>query len=178
MPPWTPVAGNVSLTKLTHKQKDSMLRALLMVGGLLAAVASTAGARELTWRKDIQPLVAARCVSCHGPSAPDYMEWGLLDEKRRLQTGMRMDTYLHFLGFVVWPDAGAQVRRLDDGKVSGGKPGNMYVYLGDNDAERAKNLKLIKDWMGEDAWNPNRWRARGDVSAVTKEQLEKIKAKY
>jgi len=36
----------------------------------------------------------------------------------------------------------------------------------------------VKDWLGAGAWNLNRWNARGDVPGITKEQLEKIKAKY
>jgi hypothetical protein len=59
-----------------------------------------------------------------------------------------------------------------------GKTGNIYAYLGDSDEERAKNLKLIKDWLGEDAWFTNRWMKRGEVPSVTKEQLEKVRAKY
>ena len=36
----------------------------------------------------------------------------------------------------------------------------------------------IKAWLGDGAWNLNRWGARGDVPAVAKEQLDKVKAKY
>jgi hypothetical protein len=54
----------------------------------------------------------------------------------------------------------------------------MYVFLGANDDERAKNLATIKAWLGDGAWNSNRWNARGDVPGVTKDQLDKIKAKY
>jgi hypothetical protein len=79
---------------------------------------------------------------------------------------------------VVWPGTGALMRRLDDGKAAGGKPGNMYQYLGSSDEERAKNLNAIKTWLGDGAWNLNRWKARKDVPGITKEQLEKVKAKY
>ena len=72
------------------------------------------------------------------------------------------------------------MRRLDDGtnKNAGGKPGNMYKYLGDTDAERAKNLATLKAWVGDGGWNLNRWSARGDVPAVTKEQADKLVLKY
>ncbi|MGB3426829.1 MAG: cytochrome C, partial [Burkholderiaceae bacterium] len=86
--------------------------------------------------------------------------------------------YPHFMSYVVWPASGAMMRRLDDGKAAGGKPGNMYAFLGANDEERAKNLATIKEWLGDGAWNMNRFKARGDVPGVTKEQLEKVKAKY
>ena len=54
----------------------------------------------------------------------------------------------------------------------------MYQYLGTSDEERAKNLKTIKDWLGDGAWNLNRWTKRGEVPGITKEQLEKVKATY
>jgi hypothetical protein len=54
----------------------------------------------------------------------------------------------------------------------------MYKYLGENDAERQKNLQALKTWLGEGAWNLNRFKARENVPGVTKEQLEAIKAKY
>ena len=31
---------------------------------------SSAAAQELTWRKDIQPIVQAACGACHGSNAP------------------------------------------------------------------------------------------------------------
>ena len=58
------------------------------------------------------------------------------------------------------------------------RSGNMYQFLGASDEERAKNLKMLKDWLGDGAWNLNRFKARGDVPGITKEQLEKIQAKY
>lgn len=106
----------------------------------------------------------------------------LLDEKgfaAKLR-GPRMDSYERFIAFIAWPDTGALMRRLDDGTSpnAGGKPGNMYGYLGSTDKERAANLKIVKAWVGERAWNLNRWEARGAVPAVTKEQMGKIAAKY
>ena len=71
------------------------------------------------------------------------------------------------------------MRRLDDGKsAADGKPGNMYRYLGETEEERQKNLQLYKEWVGTDAWKPNRWEARGKVPAITKEDMDKIKVKY
>jgi hypothetical protein len=102
----------------------------------------------------------------------------LLSDARRKKEGPRMDTYTTFMGFVVWPATGAVMRRLDDGANAGGKPGNMYKHLGDTDAERAANLKKVKDWLGEGAWNLNRFKARESVPGVSKEQLEKVKAPY
>ncbi len=54
---------------------------------------------------------------------------------------------------------------------------NSRALLGSDDAERAKNLQTIKAWLGDGAWDLNRWEKRGDAPAVSKEQLDKIKAK-
>ena len=91
----------------------------------------------------------------------------------------RLDAYVNFMNHVVWPETGAMMPRLDDGKgAAGAKPGNMYVFRGSDDAERARNLQTIKTWLGEGAWNLNRWEKRTDTPAISKEQLDKIKAKF
>ena len=144
------------------------------------ALGSAAAAQDLTWRKDVQPMVQAACGACHGANAPVYEEWNLDREKWTKQNlGPRMDKYEYFMRHVVWPATGSLMRRLDDGKNAGGKPGNMHMFLGATDAERAKNLQTVKTWLGGDsAWVLNRWETRGAVPGVTKEQLDKIKAKY
>ena len=140
-----------------------------------------ASAQEVSYRKDIAPLWQSKCVACHGAQSPERADF-LLDEKgfAAKSQGPRMDTYERFIAFIAWPDTGALMRRLDDGKnpLAGGKPGNMYEYLGATDAERATNLKLVKAWVGEGGWNLNRWGVRDAVPAVTKQQLEKVKIKY
>lgn len=143
---------------------------------LFTVTVSPALAGERTWRQDIKPMVETLCLACHGPEAPEYNDWLLLGEKRKT-VGPRMDTYPHFMSYVVWPATGAMMRRLDDGR-SGGKPGNMYEYLGSSEEERAGNLRLIKEWLGEGAWNLNRWQTRQEVIGISKEQLEKIRARY
>lgn len=155
------------------------MKAQVAVLGLLMGLAAAAGAQELTWRKDIQPIIAKQCGECHGATEPEFAEWDVQRAKNK-KLAPRMDTYGHFMGFVVWPATGALMRRLDDGKGSApeGKPGNMYRQLGETDAERAKNLQLIKAWLGEGAWNLNRWEARGNTPGITKEQIDKVKARY
>lgn len=143
---------------------------------MLIGIAIPAFAQDRTWRNDVKPIVEAKCIECHGAQAPEYNEWELLGDAKE-KVAPRMDTYPHFMSYVVWPATGAMMRRLDDGKISG-KPGNMYQYLGDNDGDRVKNLQTIKEWLGEGAWNLNRWKERKDVPGITKEQLEKIQAKY
>ena len=71
------------------------------------------------------------------------------------------------------------MRRLDNGaNTPNKKPGNMYRNLGETEALRSANLNLIKAWVGEGAWNLNAWQKDGDVPAVSKEQLDRLKLKY
>lgn len=154
---------------------------LLTVLLTLTLCAATSVAQEVSYRKDIAPLWQAKCVACHGVQSPERADF-LLDEKgfAAKSQGPRMDSYERIIAFVAWPDTGALMRRLDDGKnpLAGGNPGNMYLSLGATDEERANNLKLVKAWLGDGAWILNRWAARDTVPAVTKEQLEKIKLAY
>jgi len=155
-----------------------MLRVILTLF-LVAGVSAASWAQDVTYRKNIKPLWDQKCVGCHGTGSPylgEYKE----DQKKfdAMFKGPRMDTYADLVFFIGWPDTGAIPRRLDDGKSAGGKPGNMYQYLGGTDEERQKNLNLFKEWVGKDAWKLNRLKARGKVPGLTKEELEKIKVKY
>lgn len=142
--------------------------------------ASQVLAADVSYRKDIRPLWETKCSACHGPQSPylgDFLE--NKDKYTKEQKGPRMDTYADLIFYVGWPDTGAIMRRLDDGKnIKGGKPGNMYQHLGQTEEERQKNLNLFKAWVGEDAWTHKRWGGRGDMPGVTKEELEKMKVKY
>ena len=151
----------------------------LSVLAAFCMISFAVGAQDLTWRKDIEPIVKAKCAACHGASAPIYEEWNL-DRKNyeSKNVGPRMDSYVDFMRHVLWPATGSMMRRLDDGTNAAGKPGNMHAFLGANDDERARNLATIKSWLGDGAWNLNRWETRGSVPGVTKEQLDRIKAKY
>jgi hypothetical protein len=136
-------------------------------------------AADVTYRKDIRPMWEQKCSVCHGAGSP-YLGDFKADKKKfeAAFKGPRMDTYADLIFFIGWPDTGAIMRRLDDGKTTGGKPGNMYQYLGGAEEERQKNLNLFKEWVGKDAWKLNRWKAKGDVPAITKEDVDKIKVKY
>jgi len=156
-----------------------MLRTLFVFCAMFGV--STAGiAAEVTYTKDIRPLWEKKCAACHGASAPYLGDFKENEKKFKAQfKGPRMDTYADMVFFIGWPDTGAIMRRLDDGKsAAGGKPGNMYQYLGATDEERQKNVNLFKAWVGEGAWKSNRWEARGNVPAITKEDMDKIKVKY
>ena len=156
-----------------------MMRTVIVFCSMFAV--SIAGvAADVTYRKDIRPLSVDKCASCHGADAPTLGDFDENKKKFEAESkGPKMDTYADLIFFVGWPDTGAIMRRLDDGKNTGdGKPGNMYQYLGATDGERQKNLELVKEWVGKDAWKLNRWEARGKVPAITKEDLDKIKVKY
>ena len=156
-----------------------MLRTQIVSCALLA-VSTSCIAADVTYRKDIQPLWLQKCSVCHGANSP-YL--GDFEENKKkfeaVAKGPRMDTYADLIFFVGWPDSGALMRRLDDGKTaSDGKPGNMYQSLGGTEEERQKNLSLFKEWVGKDVWKHNRWEARGKLPAITKEDMDKIKVKY
>lgn len=146
----------------------------------LAALSFTAQATDVTYRNEIKPLIKAQCDECHGNDSPALADFLLDQEKyKKEKTGPRTSTYGDLIQLIGWPDSGAFMRRLDDGtNTADKKPGNMYKYLGETDAERAKNLALIKAWVGEGAWNLNRWGARGDVPGISKDQMDKLKLKY
>ena len=135
------------------------------------SMAGTALAADVTYRKQILPLWQQKCMSCHGKTSPYLGEFNENKEKfTKLMAGPRMDTYADLVAYVGWPDTGALMRRLDDGKsAKNGKPGNMYVYLGSDDAERQKNLALFKGWVGEGGWYLGRFKE------LDKPTLEKMK---
>lgn len=145
----------------------------------VAKVQPAAGS-AVTYRANIKPFLKAQCAECHGDDAPTLAEFKLDEEKfKKAKLGPRTDTYENLLQIVVYPDPGAFMRRLDDGtNTADKKPGNMYKNLGETDAERAANLKMLKAWVGEGAWNLNRWDKKGDVPAITKEQMNKLQVKY
>ncbi len=151
--------------------------AIVLLGTTLAAPSF---ASDVTYRVNIAPLFKAQCAECHGDTAPTLAEFNLDQERyKKDKLGPRTSTYADLLQLVGWPDTGALMRRLDDGTgTADKKPGNMYKNLGETDAERAANFKLVKAWVGEEAWNLNRWAKRGDVPAITKDQLDKLQLKY
>lgn len=145
-----------------------------------ATLATPASALDVTYRGEIQPLIKAQCAECHGGDSPTLAEFSLAKEKySKAKEGPRTNTYEALIQLIGWPDTGALMRRLDDGtNTPDRKPGNMYKYLGENDKERAAKLLLIKAWVGEGAWNLNRWEKRGDIPAITKDQLDRIRILY
>ncbi|MDP1989505.1 MAG: hypothetical protein Q8K00_00675 [Syntrophales bacterium] len=116
----------------------------------LTGYALAAGADAVTYEKDIKKIISAQCQACHGSDAPTMTEFKKEEEKfKKAMKGPRADTYANLMVMVNGSDTGALMRRLDDGKnTTNGKPGNMYVYLGGTDEEKAKNLEMTKKWIG------------------------------
>jgi hypothetical protein len=140
---------------------------------LLACVGLTThvAADDISYRKDIRPLWEEKCMACHGEHSPYLAEFDENKEKySQLMQGPRMDTYANLVAFVGWPDTGALMRRLDDGKnTKNGAPGNMYINLGADESERQHNLARFKAWVGEGGW------FLGKLKYLDKATLEKMK---
>ncbi len=148
-----------------------MLR--MMISMLLLSIVALSGnsfAAEVTYEKDIKKIIIERCIFCHGNDSPSIEEFDKSKEEyKKKMKGPRYVTYNDLIDVVKGKDAGALMRRLDDGKnTKDGKPGNMYQYLGSTDEERAKNLEIFKKWVGN--WTLKR-RAE-----LTKDELNAIKA--
>jgi hypothetical protein len=124
----------------------------------------------VTYEKDIKGIIAKRCIICHGDKSPTMEEFDRDKEAyKKKMMGPRLDTYENLMVVVKGSDAGALMRRLDDGKnTKDGKPGNMYTRLGHTDAERAANLEIFKKWIGN--WTLKRRKE------LSKEELEGVKA--
>ncbi|PKO61101.1 MAG: cytochrome C [Betaproteobacteria bacterium HGW-Betaproteobacteria-18] len=160
------------------------LKLLAVLAG--AVVALPVVAADVTYRNDIAPMLKKLCAECHTPEAgaPTMQEFKLDEDKykKQLKVGPRLDTYEHVRVLIDGSSTGAFMRRLDDGTnpYVKGKAGNMYKYLGETDAERAANLKIVKAWVvGEGKeWNLNGVGQRGDMPPVTLEQLRQVQTKY
>ena len=149
-----------------------MKKVMMGLGVMAIFGAVQAQAADATWQKEIKPIFEQLCAGCHGADSPEQGEFKK-DKKKWSDEGigMRMDSYSHLMNFIGWPDSGALMRRLDDGSDKADKkPGNMYQYLGANEAERQANLATFKAWVGN--WNLKRWKD------VTKEELNALKVAY
>ncbi|OGA56125.1 MAG: hypothetical protein A3G81_14815 [Betaproteobacteria bacterium RIFCSPLOWO2_12_FULL_65_14] len=143
---------------------------LLIAAGALALFSGAATAQSVTYENTVKKILSERCMGCHGKGAPTLAEFDKDKEgwKKKMK-GPRIDTYENLRILVNGSDAGAVMRRLDDGKsTKDGKPGNMYAFLGENDAERAQRLDTMKKWVGN--WTLKRRKE------MTESELGAIKA--
>lgn len=132
----------------------------LIVFGITAALAGCSSqptaTERVTYENTIRPLIAQRCLDCHGDDAPTMEEFKKDRERyEKDKLGPRMDSYEALMVMVNGSDTGAIMRRLDDGaNTKDGKPGNMYKRLAKEDDLRAERLALFKRWVG--SWNLKR----------------------
>ncbi len=130
-----------------------MSRVISILGTLFFAMVvsgySVAG-EDVTYEKSIKMIIAENCSRCHGSDSPTLDEFiKNREEFRKKPKGPRMDTYENLMIYVTGEEAGALMRRVDDGRnTQDGKPGGMYKYLGKADPERAETLEIIKNWIG------------------------------
>ena len=138
---------------------------MLIATGALTALSGAAAAQSVTYENTVKKLLAERCAGCHfsakgAPSMAEFQKDKAGWTKKF--KGPKMDDYDSVIVMVKGSDAGALMRRLDDGKnTKDGKPGNMYNYLGKDDGERAERLQKVKQWVG--SWSLKR---RNELSAA------------
>ena len=140
----------------------------LCILALMATMVYAGSHGGVTYQNDIRPLMERQCFGCHGDHAPSLDEFDEDKQKYEdLSQGPRMTTYEEVTIFVNGDDAGALMRRLDDGSnTADGNPGNMNIYLGETDEARKENLSLFRQWVGH--WTLKR---SGDL---TEEDMEKF----
>jgi hypothetical protein len=126
------------------------LISLVVVGLSILFMAPSILAGERVSYKEIRGIMEKRCLFCHGPESPSIEEFLKHKEKYVAEMkGPKMDSYEALVEFVKGDEAGAIMRRLDDGvNTPTKKHGNMYTYLGDNEEERKANLATFKTWVG------------------------------
>jgi hypothetical protein len=122
----------------------------------------------VTYENGVKKVLSERCMGCHGKGAPTLAEFDKDKEgwKKKMK-GPRIDTYENLMILVNGSDAGALMRRLDDGKnTKDGKPGNMYAFLGKNAEERTQRLDTMKKWVGSWTLKRRKEMTGGELGAI------------
>ncbi len=142
---------------------------LLIAAGAMVALSGAATAQSVTYENGVKKILSERCMGCHGKGAPTLAEFDKDKEgwKKKMK-GPRIDDYANLMILVNGSDAGALMRRLDDGKnTKDGKPGNMYNYLGKNADERAQRLVTMKQWVGNWSLKRRNELSEGELKSIT-----------
>jgi len=141
----------------------------LVLAWALAGFTGSAAAQSVTYENTVKKIVTERCMGCHGAGSPTLAEFDKdKDGWKKKMKGPRMDTYANLVTFVNGSDAGALMRRLDDGKsTKDGKPGNMNMWLGSSDAERAQRLEVMKKWVGHWTLERRKDLTEGELRTIT-----------
>jgi mono/diheme cytochrome c family protein len=136
---------------------------LLATAGTVGALSVPAAADSVTYENTVKKIFAERCAACHISGAPSMSEFQNNKETwTKKFKGPSMADYKSVMVMVNGSDAGALMRRLDDGKsTKDGKPGNMYNYLGKDAHDRAERLEKIKKWVGN--WSLKRRKELSDA---------------
>lgn len=142
---------------------------LTIAAGATAAISGAAGADSYTYENTVKKIFAERCANCHFTGAPSMAEFQADKEGwTKKMKGPKMDTYANVMVMVKGSDAGALMRRLDDGKnTKDGKPGNMYNYLGKDSHDRAERLEKVKKWVGSWSLKRRNELTEAELSAIT-----------
>jgi mono/diheme cytochrome c family protein len=142
---------------------------VLATAGAMGALSAPAAAQSVTYENSVKKIFAERCASCHINGAPSMSEFQA-DKAgwTKKMKGPKMDTYENVMVMVKGSDAGALMRRLDDGKnTKDGKPGNMYNYLGKDSHDRAERLEKVKKWVGSWSLKRRNELTEAELSAIT-----------
>jgi len=142
---------------------------LLVAASALAALPGAAGAQSVTYDNTVKKIIAERCAACHISGAPSVAEFDKDREgwKKKMK-GPKLDSYENVMILVKGSDAGALMRRLDDGKnTKDGKPGNMYNYLGKDAGDRAERLAKMKQWVGSWSLKRRNELSEAELKAIT-----------
>ena len=142
---------------------------MVVAAWALAAVTGSAAAQSVTYENTVKKILAERCMACHGAGSPTLAEFDKdKDGWKKKMKGPRFDSYANLMILVNGSDAGALMRRLDDGKnTKDGKPGNMYAWLGSSDAERAQRLGVMKQWVGNWSLKRRKELTEGELRSIT-----------
>jgi mono/diheme cytochrome c family protein len=141
---------------------------MLVAAWALVGVSGSATAQSVTYENTVKKILAEQCMGCHGAGAPTLAQFDKDKEgwKKKMK-GPRFDNYSDLMILVNGSDAGALMRRLDDGKsTKDGKPGNMYVWLGGSDAERAQRLDVMKKWVGNWSLKRRKDLTEGELRSI------------
>lgn len=125
---------------------------VLLLGACNQADEETGGSEEIsqvTYESHVEEIIEQSCISCHGGDSPSLAEFKEDPDKYIAESkGPRLDNYEDLVVLVNGEDAGAIMRRLDDGtNTEDGEPGNMYINLGSTNEERQENLNIFKEWV-------------------------------
>ena len=146
-----------------------MSRIFIAAFVIMAVAVPVFAGEAVTYEKDIKGIIAKRCIACHGSDSPAMEEFKRDQEGyKKKEKGPRADTYGDLMVMVKGSDAGALMRRLDDGKnTKDGKTGNMYTYLGSTDVERSANLETFRKWVGSWTLKRKKELSNEELGAIT-----------